>query len=112
MHLRKQLDLAAYSAAAAALFQVCDYLADGETPDHAVQRAQQLLQLTDLQPSAVLQLETTAVEKPKVVVGAAVANSSSSSRGGSMACSGPVLAAAAAGVVAALSVGIAVMNMS
>lgn len=94
---------------------MCDYLSEGEGPEQALQRAQQLLQLNQVDASAVVQLESPAAPKPKVVAATAVQGSSSSSNnrsaGSGSVCTGPVLAAAAAGLVAAVSVGVAYISI-
>lgn len=102
------------AAAAATEPQVCDYLSEGEGPQDAVERAQQLLQIKTLQPSSVVEVEQPGELKADVVAAAAavVKNSGCSSSSSSRSvCSGPVLAAAAAGLVAAVSVGVAYMSL-
>jgi hypothetical protein len=94
------------------LLQVCDYLADADGQEAAVEQAQQQLQLQGLQPSQVVELEAPAAKKQKAVAGTAVAKSAAGAAGSSGAsCSAAVMGAAAAGVAAALAVGMAYMNL-
>lgn len=90
------------------LVQVCCYLAEDEQADVAVEQAEQLMQLTDIQSSDVVELEGPAVKKQKVVAGTAVHNSQGS--GGSVPCAA-VVGAAAAVAAAAVAVGFAYLNM-
>jgi hypothetical protein len=96
----------------ALLLQVCDYLAEEDGPEAALDQAQQLLQLQGLQASQVVELEAPAAKKQKVVAGTAVPKAAAGAAGSSSAsCSAAVMGAAAAGVAAALAVGVAYMNL-
>ncbi|KAF6262482.1 ODR-4-like protein [Scenedesmus sp. NREL 46B-D3] len=92
--------------------QVCDYLAEADGPEIALEQAQQQLQLQGLQASQVLELEAPAAKKQKVVAGAAAGKAAAGAAGRSGAsCSGAVLGAAVAGAAAALAVAVAYINL-
>lgn len=88
--------------------QVCCYLSEDEQAAVAVEQAEQLMQLTDIQASEVVELEGPAV-KQKVVAGTAVHNTQG--QGGGVSCSAAVVGAAAAAAAAAVAVGLAYLNM-
>lgn len=89
---------------------MCCYLAADEGAESAVEQVQQQLQLDDLQPSQVIELERPAVSKPKVLAGTAVSDKGPAAATG-IPCSAAVLGAAAAGLAAAVAVGVAYLNL-
>jgi hypothetical protein len=91
---------------------LCDYLAEADGAEVALEQAQQQLQLQGLQASQIVDLEAPAAKKQKVVAGTAVSKAAAGAAGtGGTSCSAAVLGAAAAGVVAALAVGMAYVNL-
>lgn len=99
---------------AGAALRVCDYLVEGEGPDAAVVRAQELLGLGDEEVAVaqVEELEAPAgtAKPPAKVKGAAVAAVGGGSS--AAACSNTVIAGLAAGAAAALAVAVGYLNMS
>jgi hypothetical protein len=89
---------------------VCDYLSDGEAADAAVERAQQLLHLQNIDASQVVELEAPAKQQQQqIIAGKAVGGTAGQGSGSS--CSGPVMAATAAALVAAAAMAIGMMNL-
>lgn len=88
---------------------MCDYLSDGEAADAAVERAQQLLHLQNIDASQVVELEAPAKQQQQqIIAGKAVGGTG---QGSGSSCSGPVMAATAAALVAAAAMAIGMMNL-
>jgi hypothetical protein len=105
-----------HACCAGAPAQVCAYLAADEAAADAVERAQQLLPLPDLDASQVQEVEAAPTAAAAAVAatlpGVPLPGAGGGSAGASaLSCGSTVAAAAAAGAVAALSVALAFFNL-